>query len=337
MTQSIFTSADKPTRPWRSYLTSGLAHALLIALMFAIFLPAVQEIKKVRENITLIAPRLPDYRPKPVHIQRPKLVTKLELPVKPIPAVVKHPELKLPEIKPQIMASAPLVKELPVIPEAKPDLRPPTPKPQPHTGVFDNNDLAKGPRVPQELKVGGFGDPHGVPASANSERSSLTMARLGSFDLPEGGGKGGGNGRAQAGVRQTSFGSVGDGIGSAGASAGHGSVRTGGFGDSAGAAATEVQPSRPPKPAVTPVEIVFKPKPVYTAEAQSLRIEGQVSLEVVFLSTGTVRVIRVLRGLGHGLDEAAEAAALQIRFKPATRAGVPVDTNATIYISFETA
>jgi TonB family protein len=83
------------------------------------------------------------------------------------------------------------------------------------------------------------------------------------------------------------------------------------------------------------VEILFKPHPSYSAEARNLHLEGQVSLEVVFQASGAVKVVRVIRGLGHGLDEAAQQAALQVRFKPATRSGAPVDTNATISITFE--
>ena len=83
------------------------------------------------------------------------------------------------------------------------------------------------------------------------------------------------------------------------------------------------------------MEILFKPRPVYTPEARSQRVEGQVALEVVFLSDGSVRVVRVIHGLGHGLDQSAKAAAQQVRFRPATRGGVAVDTNGTIYITFE--
>jgi TonB family protein len=85
----------------------------------------------------------------------------------------------------------------------------------------------------------------------------------------------------------------------------------------------------------TPVEILFKPKPAYTVEAREMRLEGEVSLQVIFQASGTIRVVRVVQGLGHGLDEAAQQAALRVRFKPAKRGGVPVDTNATIKISFE--
>jgi TonB family protein len=74
---------------------------------------------------------------------------------------------------------------------------------------------------------------------------------------------------------------------------------------------------------------------VYTAEARALKIEGEVLLEVVFRASGTVEVERVVRGLGHQLDAAAQQAAMGIRFRPATRAGVPVDTKATVNITFE--
>jgi TonB family protein len=66
-----------------------------------------------------------------------------------------------------------------------------------------------------------------------------------------------------------------------------------------------------------------------------MRLEGEVSLEVVFSASGTVQVLRIVQGLGHGLDQSAQQAAAQIRFRPGTRDGVAVDTRATIHIIFE--
>jgi TonB family protein len=159
------------------------------------------------------------------------------------------------------------------------------------------------------------------------------LAQVGSFDRPNGSGQSGGGGRGESGVvRESGFGTV-------GAASGHGtdngSVRTGAFGNSTTSPTQRGKTPEAAVPVVTPVEILFKPKPAYSAEARNLRLEGQVSLEVVFLSTGSIRVVRVVHGLGHGLDEAAQQAALQVRFKPATRGGVAVDTNATINITFE--
>jgi TonB family protein len=108
--------------------------------------------------------------------------------------------------------------------------------------------------------------------------------------------------------------------------------------DNARAAQSPSRPGAPPaKPRVMPVEVLSKPAPVYTEEARKLRIEGDVLLEVEFSSTGLIRVLRVVRGLGHGLDEAAVRAAEQIRFKPAHDSGQAVDSRTTVNIVFRLA
>ncbi len=100
-------------------------------------------------------------------------------------------------------------------------------------------------------------------------------------------------------------------------------------------------PPAPPKSALagpaTPVEILDKPNPSYTEEARRLRIEGDVLLSVRFRAAGSVEVLAVLHGLGHGLDEQAAEAARRIRFRPALSGGVPVDTEATLRVSFRLA
>ena len=83
--------------------------------------------------------------------------------------------------------------------------------------------------------------------------------------------------------------------------------------------------------------ILFKPKPEYTAEGRQQKIQGDVLLEVVFKASGEVQVVRIVQGLGHGLDQNAEAAALKIRFKPARENGQPVDFPANVRIEFELA
>jgi len=47
--------------------------------------------------------------------------------------------------------------------------------------------------------------------------------------------------------------------------------------------------------------------------------------------------VRIVRGLGHGLDEATVHAAEQIRFKPALRDGHPADSTAVLHIIFQLA
>jgi len=68
-----------------------------------------------------------------------------------------------------------------------------------------------------------------------------------------------------------------------------------------------------------------------------LRIQGEVVLSVVFQASGGVRVLAVVKFLGHGLDQAAEEAATQIQFKPAQRDGKPMDFPATVRIQFRLA
>jgi TonB family protein len=86
-----------------------------------------------------------------------------------------------------------------------------------------------------------------------------------------------------------------------------------------------------------PLVILDKPLPVYTEEARRLAIEGEVLIEVVFSTSGQVRVVRMVKGLGHGLDEAAVNAAQRIRFEPALQNGQPVDVPATVHIVFQLA
>lgn len=341
VSQSLFSSPTVAVRSWSSYATSGAVHVIVITALFFITFPAVQEITKPEQHVTLIAPVIPAYKPKivPQPVLRKPIFLKKEVVVLPKKPIIPPPVVKPPEPKPQILAKAPEIKPLPVPAQALPDVKmaaPAPPKPEVHTGVFASNDLAKGPKVPNQVKVGGFGDPKGVPSSSDSRPAKLMMARLGGFDMPNGDGNGGGGGHSQnGGVRAAGFGSAGDPNGVPGGTGTHGTVRTGSFGDGTIAGPRQTTQAHPAQPATTPVEILFKPKPVYSQEARQMQLEGQISLEVVFLSTGGVKVLRVIHGLGHGLDEAAEQAAQQVRFRPATRDGVPVDTNATIYITFE--
>jgi TonB family protein len=86
-----------------------------------------------------------------------------------------------------------------------------------------------------------------------------------------------------------------------------------------------------------PAEITFKPRPVYTEEGRQLRIEGEVLVEVVFAATGQIRILKVVQGLGHGLDESAVRAAEKIQFKPALQNGQPADFRAVLHIVFQLA
>ena len=156
------------------------------------------------------------------------------------------------------------------------------------------------------------------------------------------------------------FRSGGSGNGTGGSHGAQGTVASAGFGDIAGggngtrqrqgqgtvmsagftpAAAPQAAPKArtEEKAHLTPVEILYKPRPAYTDEARHLHVEGEVLVEVMFTAAGQLQVRRVVKGLGHGLDESALRAAQQIRFRPARRDGEPYDSAALVHIVFELA
>ena len=194
----------------------------------------------------------------------------------------------------------------------------------------------------QAVQTGGFGNPQGLLGQAQGG-SLGNVPKLGSFDLPEGPGFGNGTGGrhgSRGRVASAGFGSgfAGSGVSRGGGGIGGSRVTTGGF-EKAGPVAQSpaAKPLVPPPAEFQPVEILSKPSPVYTDEARRLGIQGEVALAVVFQASGTIRVVGVVKSLGHGLDQAAEQAATQIRFKPAQRSGQPTDFPATLRIEFRLA
>jgi TonB family protein len=188
------------------------------------------------------------------------------------------------------------------------------------------------------VQTGGFGDPNGVPAKM-TQTQAVNIAQSEGFDLPTGPGYGNGTGGSK-GVRgvvaSAGFGgAVATGNDRTSSAA---MVRPAGFGDADVAAPMTVQSRPAPQPVrVVPAEILSKPVPTYTDEARAKRIEGEVLLEVVLEASGKLRVLKVVRGLGHGLDDAAVRAAEQIRFKPALKDGEPYDSTAVVHIIFQLA
>ena len=85
----------------------------------------------------------------------------------------------------------------------------------------------------------------------------------------------------------------------------------------------------------TPPEPVSQPKPQYPALAAASHLTGVVILEAVIATDGSVRDVKVLRGLGMGLTEAAVDAVKQWRYKPAVLDGVPVQFALTVTVSFK--
>lgn len=227
---------------------------------------------------------------------------------------------------PKPLPLAPIVKRVepapaPVVPAIERPIQKPVVQRPPETGLFDRTNAARTSQAAAAVTTGGFGSTAASPPSAASAPGAVTT---------------GGFSNGAPAPRAAADGAVTTGGFSSGASAQRsakpvGEVQTSGFDQRASAKPSVAALT---KPIDQPVEIVFKPTPEYTDEARSARIEGTVSLELEFTAAGDVRVLRVVRGLGHGLDEAAQRAALRMRFKPAQSDGRPVDSRATVHITF---
>jgi periplasmic protein TonB len=89
-----------------------------------------------------------------------------------------------------------------------------------------------------------------------------------------------------------------------------------------------------PGSGITPPSLIRELKPIYTEEGRRSGVEGDVLLEVVVLADGTVGAVRIVRGLGAGLDERAVDAVRQWVFSPARRFGVPVDVLVEVAVEF---
>jgi TonB family protein len=79
---------------------------------------------------------------------------------------------------------------------------------------------------------------------------------------------------------------------------------------------------------------VFSPQPTYTEDARRAGIQGVVILEAVVDADGTVRNVKVLKGLPMGLDKSAVETVMTWRYEPATMEGKPVPVYFTFTISF---
>jgi TonB family protein len=82
--------------------------------------------------------------------------------------------------------------------------------------------------------------------------------------------------------------------------------------------------------------VTYKPDPTYTPEARAMHLEGNVSVRIRVSASGTVQVLGVVHGLGHGLDEAAVQAAQATRFRPAVDSdGHAVEWEGVVLVTFQ--
>jgi len=331
---------------WRTFAASYgfLTGLILLLILFGIMMPDTL-LLTVNYHVTELIPRpalkpeaLPPPKPLPVHakllprepvFQAPKLIVPHEIRApKPQPQEIEPPKVAMNNFAPAVLKPTS---------GARPVLI--------HTGEFAGSSVTPTVNAPiEKVQTGGFGDPNGLKPSANSKpNGKLIASTAGSFDMPVGPGQGNGSGGAK-GIKGTvasadfgngvATGGQGDGRRSGRGSAG---VQSSGFGSQQIAQNTPHIQRVDSGPPTTSVEITYKPNPAYTDEARNLKLEGEVLLEVEFLANGQLHVNRVVRGLGHGLDETAVAAANKMRFKPAMRNGQAMDSTAIVHVVFQLA
>ena len=81
-------------------------------------------------------------------------------------------------------------------------------------------------------------------------------------------------------------------------------------------------------------EAISSPDPDYTEEARKAKKQGTCVLWLIVDSAGQPRDIKVVRGLGLGLDAKALEAVRQWRFHPALKDGKPVDVQISVEVEF---
>jgi periplasmic protein TonB len=79
---------------------------------------------------------------------------------------------------------------------------------------------------------------------------------------------------------------------------------------------------------------ISAPDPQYTEEARRVKKQGTCTLWLIVDSSGHPRDIRVVRGLGFGLDQKALEAVRNWRFQPALKDGKPVDVQISVEVEF---
>jgi TonB family protein len=324
----------------RALITSYTLMVLAALFLINIGLLFPDRIEYKHYRVTELIP-LPALKPEPEPIKVKPVVKAKLLPPAPI---FEQPKLIVPREVRKVQAPQPVEAPKVVVNTfAAPQLKMTAGGARPqllHTGDFAGSSVAPTVNAAvQKVQTGGFGDPNGLKGTGK-EGAKLYAAQAGGFDMPAGPGQGNGSGGAKGIKGTVASADFGNGI----ATGGKGDGRSSGAGISTGGFGAEQVVHGGPKiaqnnagPATTPVEITFKPQPVYTDEARGLKLEGEVLLEVMFGANGTLHVNRVVRGLGHGLDEAAMAAANKMRFKPAQRMGHPVDSTAIVHVTFQMA
>jgi protein TonB len=164
------------------------------------------------------------------------------------------------------------------------------------------------PKLPMEMTI--VAPPDANLPNVNLPNVGDPLAKLGPLSNGMGSGGGIGNG-------------TGGGIGP-GNGAGYGPGNGGGFGGGAFKVGGGVsQPS-----------VLVKVDPEYSEEARKAKYSGTVLLQLIVDVDGKAKQVRVVKGVGLGLDERAVEAVMKWKFAPGKKNGQPVPVYATVEVNF---
>jgi len=342
MSFKTFGLLDAGAQSKATLFTAAITNTTIVVILCLLGLAA----KKVHDNRVLLTsltepipvkktePEKPKPKPPPPKIPPPPVIeppkieppkiqqVKLDMPKPPTPVV----QMKIPV---PVMAAAPLKVNAPAAPKLLNNLT--------QAAAIKNNDAH-----PSPVMVGSLTNPLQVNPNSRST-STVHMGNMGVPGMPS---SNSGHGPVSLGNTMGSGapnGSVGGKAHAAVAIAGIPGGQPGGQGKGRSVSAVNIAPIvvEQPKQQVAvssgvtkPPTITGKVPPQCTQDAKNSHIEGQVALSVNFSAGGSVQVLGVTRGLGHGLDQSATAAAQAIRFQPATTDGRPVDFKTVILETF---
>jgi protein TonB len=324
-----------------SSIAANIALALLAVVLGSVVKHVVAPDKAKDVTFADVKP-LPKPKPPPP----PKL---------PPPPKIKEPEPVIPKIKlpePPVEVKMPEVKMVPVpvkLPAAPPRKVSPPPAPKvvrispPMAASVPNHDAH-----PSPVRVGGLSNP--LKPLTGPTVSRVNFGNAGSPGMPSSNTGSGNPTRVSIAGSGSPYGSNMNGHDNAarpvrgfgdGVPGGTGKTRNGSVSPVAIAGSFGNPPAQHTASTVadrivaSPPTVVYKPKPAYTEQAKAARIEGSVLLRIRVLASGQVEVVGVERGLGYGLDESAESAMRETRFKPAVDAqGRPIDWTGVVRVSF---
>ena len=328
-----------------SVLGSIALNVVIAVILLILGAAARQKVMDTRKHEAILVVPL---EPKPVEPPKPKIVPPKIPPPKPLPT---PPKVVLPEVRPpELLKPQPVANPLPAVRPAPPKVVVAAAAPKPtavnlgHSASVPNHDTH-----PAAVSLGAQNNP--IAPSNRPAVAAIDLGHTGLRGMPPGSGRGPnsaavnlGSGQPQGSIGGTGSKAV-QGVKLGGVTGGQGNQPGNGLGSRPAQVALGRTPPPPPSavhldhpPVRQGPQVIFKPEPVYTAEARSMHLEGQVAVRIRVSSVGQVSVLGVTRGLGHGLDESAVRAVQGTRFRPALdTSGKPTDWEGVVNVTFQLA